>query len=151
MTTILGAGGPIGDELARILAAGNQPFRLVSRKPTPVAGGEVLAADLADRDQCIRAVAGSKVVHLLVGLKYDLAVWRELWPRIMANAIEACERAQANLIFFDNVYAYGKVDGPMTEETPYAPCSKKGEIRAQIVTTLMDAVKAGTLNAIVAR
>jgi nucleoside-diphosphate-sugar epimerase len=151
ITTILGAGGPIGNELAKILAAGNQPFRLVSRNPTPAAGAEVLAADLADREQCFRAVAGSGVVHLLVGLKYDLGVWRELWPRIMANTIEACKRARANLIFFDNVYMYGKVAGPMTEETPYAPCSKKGEIRARIATTLMDEVKAGNLNATIAR
>jgi len=100
MITILGAGGPIGNELAKILAASNQPFRLVSRKPTAVAGAEVLAADLADGEQCIRAVAGSRVVHLLVGLKYDLGVWQELWPRIMANTIEPCKRAQANLIFF---------------------------------------------------
>jgi nucleoside-diphosphate-sugar epimerase len=69
----------------------------------------------------------------------------------MANTIEACKRAQANLIFFDNVYMYGKVNGPMTEETPYAPCSKKGEIRAKIATTLMNEVKAGNLNAMIAR
>jgi nucleoside-diphosphate-sugar epimerase len=151
MITILGAGGPIGDELATILAYSRQPFRLVSRNPKPVAGGEVFAADLTDGEQTIRAVAGSSVVHLLVGLKYDFQVWKELWPRIMANAIEACKRAQAKLIFFDNVYMYGKVDGAMTEETPYAPCSKKGEIRSKIATTLMNEVKAGGLNALIAR
>jgi hypothetical protein len=85
----------------------------------------------------IGAVAGSTVVHLLVGLKYDVKVWRELWPRIMGNAIEACKRANAKLIFFDNVYMYGKVIGPTTEETPFNPCSKKGEIRAQIAITLL--------------
>ncbi len=151
MTTILGAGGPIANELARILAARKTPFRLVGRNPKPVAGGELLAADLADRDQTIRAVAGSTVVHLLVGLKYDLGVWQELWPRIMANTIEACKRAEAKLIFFDNVYMYGKVSGPMTETTPYAPCSKKGEIRAKIATALMDEVRAGSLSAMIAR
>lgn len=151
MITILGAGGPIGDELAKILTAGGQPFRLVSRSPKPLAGGEVFAADLTDREQTIRAVAGSSVVHLLVGLKYDLGVWQDLWPRIMANTIEACKRAQAKLIFFDNVYMYGKVDGAMTEETPYAPCSKKGEIRAKIATTLMNEVKTGSLSAMIAR
>ena len=72
MTTILGAGGPIGNELAKILAARNTPFRLVGRNPKPVAGAALFAADLADREQTIRAVAGSTVVHLLVGLKYDL-------------------------------------------------------------------------------
>jgi nucleoside-diphosphate-sugar epimerase len=151
ITTILGAGGPIGDELAKILAANNTPFRLVSRNPKPYPGAEVVAADLADRDQTIRAVAGSSVVHLLVGLKYDIGVWQDLWPKIMANTIEACKRAQARLLFFDNVYMYGKVAGPMTEQTPYAPCSKKGEIRAKIATSLMNEVKAGTLTAMIAR
>lgn len=36
------------------------------------------------------------------------------------NAIEACKVNKAKLIFFDNVYMYGKVDGKMTEETPYS-------------------------------
>ncbi len=151
MTTILGAGGPIGNELAKILAARNRPFRLVGRNPKPVAGGELFPADLADREQTIRAVAGSTVVHLLAGLKYDLGVWQELWPRIMANTIEACKRAEAKLIFFDNVYMYGKVAGPMTENTRYAPCSKKGEIRAKIATALMNEVRAGRLSAMIAR
>jgi nucleoside-diphosphate-sugar epimerase len=151
LTTILGAGGPIGNELATILAANNTPFRLVGRNPKPVAGAETIAADLTNLDQTIRAVAGSSVVHLLVGLKYDLGVWQEQWPRIMANTIEACKRANAKLLFFDNVYMYGKVNGPMTEQTPYAPCSKKGEIRARIATTLMDEVKAGNLTALIAR
>jgi uncharacterized protein YbjT (DUF2867 family) len=97
MTTILGAGGPIGNELAKILAAENRPFRLVGRNPRPVAGGALFPADLADREQAIRAVAGSAVVHLLAGLKYDLGVWQELWPRIMANTIEACKRAGAQI------------------------------------------------------
>ena len=151
ITTILGAGGPIGNELAKILAAEKKPFRLVGRNPTPIAGAEVVAADLADRDQTMRAVEGSSVVHLLVGLKYDTGVWRELWPRIMGNTIEACKRAQAKLVFFDNVYMYGRVNGAMTEETPYNPSSKKGEVRARIATMLMDEVKAGNLRALIAR
>ena len=151
MTTILGAGGPIGNELAKILSARKTPFRLVSRNPKPAAGGALFPADLADREQTVRAVAGSSVVHLLSGLKYNLGVWQELWPRIMANTIEACKRAEAKLIFFDNVYMYGLVDGPMTEDTPYNPCSAKGEVRAGIATKLMDEAKAGNIKASIAR
>lgn len=151
ITTILGAGGVIGNELAKILAAKNRPFRLVSRNPKPVPGGSLFPADLADREQTIQAVAGSTVVCLLAGLKYGLAVWQELWPRIMANTIEACKRAGAKLIFFDSVYIYGKVVGPMTENAPYAPCSRNGEIRARIATTLMNEVQAGGLTAMITR
>jgi hypothetical protein len=70
-------------------------------------------------------VAGSRIAFLVVGLKYDLREWRARWPPIMRNAIEA-KRAGARLVFFDNVYMYGKVDGPMTEETPFRPVSRKG-------------------------
>ncbi len=69
----------------------------------------------------------------------------------MRNAIEAAKRANARLVFFDNVYMYGKVDGSMTEETPFRPCSKKGEIRAEIATMLLDEMKAGNLTALIAR
>jgi nucleoside-diphosphate-sugar epimerase len=152
MITILGAGGAIGNELAKLLAARNEPFRVVGRNPRASAGAaETIAADLTDRDQTVRAVAGSSVVHLLVGLKYDYKLWAEMWPRIVSNAIEACKRAGAKLIFFDNVYMYGKVDGPMTEETPFNPCSKKGEIRARIAAALMDEWKAGALTGMIAR
>jgi len=152
MLTILGAGGAIGNELVKVLAAKNQPFRLVGRNPKATPGAtETLAADLTDRDQTVRAVAGSSVVYLLVGLKYDRRVWQDMWPRIMSNTIEACKRAGAKLIFFDNVYMYGKVSGPMTEESPFNPCSKKGEIRAKIATMLINEWKAGALAAMIAR
>ena len=149
--TILGAGGPISNELVKILSAAGTPLRLVSRNLKPAAGVETMAADIADQQQAIKAVAGSSVVYLLIGLKYDVKLWQDLWPRIISNTIEACKRASAKLVFFDNVYMYGKVNGPMTEDTPYAPVSKKGEIRARIATALMDEVKTGRLTAMIAR
>jgi nucleoside-diphosphate-sugar epimerase len=152
IVTILGAGGAIGNELVKELAARSEPIRLVSRNPKLVPGAtEAIAADLSNFDDTLKAVSGSRIVFLVVGLKYDVNVWRDLWPRIMHNAIEAAKRANARLIFFDNVYMYGKVDGPMTEKTPFRPCSKKGEIRAEIATTLLKEIKAGSLTALIAR
>jgi nucleoside-diphosphate-sugar epimerase len=152
MQTILGAGGAIGTELVKELARAGQAVRLVGRTPKLVPGAtEALSADISDLGQTIRAVSGSSVVHLLVGLKYDRRVWRQLWPRIMGNAIEACKRANAKLLFFDNVYMYGRVRGPMTEDTRFNPCSAKGEIRAQVATMLLEEIKAGGLRALIAR
>jgi nucleoside-diphosphate-sugar epimerase len=54
-------------------------------------------------------------------------------------------------VFFDNVYAYGQVDGVMTEETPYNPCSRKGEVRARIAMMLMDEAKRGELQGMIVR
>ncbi len=152
MITILGAGGVISNEAIKLLSARKQPFRLVARHARPAGGAaETISADLSDKDQTIRAVTGSSVVYLLAGLKYDHKVWAEMWPRIMANSIEACKRSGAKLVFFDNVYAYGKVGGTMTEETPFNPCSKKGEVRAKIATSLMQEWKAGAVTGMIAR
>jgi len=152
MITILGAGGAISNELVKLLAECGKSFRLVSRRGTTAPGAsEQMAADLGDEDQTTRAVTGSSVVFLLAGLKYDHKVWAEMWPRIMANTIEACKRAGARLVFFDNVYMYGRVMGPMTEETPFHPMSRKGEVRARIATSLISEWKAGNLTAMIAR
>jgi nucleoside-diphosphate-sugar epimerase len=152
MHAILGAGGAIGLELLKELVGTGHRVRLVGRNPKPVQGAaEVVAADLSQLDQTIKAVSGSDVVYLLVGLKYDIRIWREVWPKIMSNAIEACKRAKAKLIFFDNVYMYGRVSGPMTEETPFNPCSRKGEVRAQIANSLLQEMNSGNLTGLIAR
>lgn len=150
--TVLGAGGVIARELVAALHAQGQRVRLVSRRPDPApAGAEVFAADLLNPAAVDLAVAGSDVVHLVAGLRYDAAVWALEWPRAMAHTIEACLRHGARLVFFDNVYAYGRVSGPMTEDTPFNPCSRKGEVRAAIATTLLDAMRRNGLSAQIAR
>lgn len=148
---ILGAGGAIGTELARELNAQGTQVRLVGRHVRPVAGMEAVVADLTDPLQAQAAVAGVQVAHLVAGLPYRTAVWEEMWPRVMGNVIEACRRAGARLVFFDNVYMYGRVEGPMTEATPYQPCSRKGEVRARIATQLMEATRRGEVQALIAR
>ena len=152
MYTILGAGGSVSDELVKVLAARMLPIRTVSRHGGGMAGAaEVRLADLTSREQTREAVEGSDVVFLLAGLRYDHKLWAEQWPRILDNAVDACKHARAKLIFFDNVYMYGKVNGPMTEETPYGPTSKKGETRALIATRVERAWKEGELTAMIAR
>lgn len=152
MIAILGAGGSIANHLVSLLSSSQESFRLVSRsaRPDPRAA-QVLSADLTRLDQAVEAVAGCGTVYLVAGLKYDHKVWAEVWPRIMSNVIEACKRAGARLLFFDNVYMYGRVSGAMTEQTPFNPVSRKGEIRARIATSLMREWESGSLTAMIAR
>ncbi len=102
-------------------------------------------------EQTERAVAGSEVVYLVAGLKYDTKVWQEQWPKLMQNVIDACKKHNSKLVFFDNVYSYGLVSGSMTEETPYNPNSKKGEVRAKIAAKLLEEVKAGNISGMIVR
>jgi len=152
MQTILGSGGIIANHLASSLPAYTDKIRLVSRNPKTVTGKEELVtADLTSAEQVMNAVKGSEVVYLTAGLQYDIKVWQEQWPKLMRNVINACKENGSRLVFFDNVYMYGKVVGPMTEETPFNPCSRKGEVRAEIATMILDEINKGELTALIAR
>ncbi len=148
---ILGAGGAIGTPLAEDLVARGAPVRAVSRSGRGPTGVDVLEADLTDPASVLRAVDDGAVVYLLAGLAYDRRVWRETWPRIMRNVVAACSAKRARLVFLDNVYAYGRVNGWMTEATPARPSSAKGAIRAEIAAFLEREVDAGRLTALIAR
>ena len=151
LNVLLGAGGPISKGLAEVLLARGRRVRLVSRSGHRMPGCEVARADLLDPQAVRDAVSPGSTVFLLAGLPYRIDVWTQQWPRIMDNALAACAAAGARLVFFDNVYMYGKVHGTMTEETPFNPCSRKGEIRARIATSLIDEWKKGALTAMIAR
>ena len=148
---ILGAGGAIGNVLKNELAAAGNSVKLVSRKAAPVKGIETAKADVTKVSEVMSVVEDLSIIYLLVGLPYNLSIWQEQWPKIMNNVIEACETRRARLIFFDNVYMYGLVNGEMTEETAINPCSKKGEIRASIAEKLITQAKSGNITALIAR
>ena len=153
MQTILGAGGAIGVELARVLPNFTEKIRLVSRNPSPVNGqDELVQADLLNSHEVLEAVAGSDVVYLTVGFPYQLKIWKKCWPLCISNVIEACIEHDAKLVFFDNIYMYDQnhLDG-MTEETPINPPSKKGKIRSTILRMLQDKIGDGSLTALIAR
>ncbi|MEI6898449.1 MAG: NAD-dependent epimerase/dehydratase family protein [Bacteroidota bacterium] len=152
MQTILGANGVIATELAKALLKYTDKIRLVSRNPKKVnKTDELFPADLLDPEKTAQAIKGSDVVYLTAGLTYNSKIWREQWPVIMKNVIDGCKKQNAKLVFFDNVYCYGRVNGWMTEETPMNPLSEKGKVRQQIAGMILEEVKKGTLTALIAR
>ena len=153
MQTILGAGGAIGIELAKALPAYTNKIRIVSRNPKKVNETEELfRADTTKYEEVVKAVEGSEIVYLTVGLPYNTKLWQNTWPVIMKNVIEACSVNNAKLVFFDNIYLYAPEKlNPITEEHPVDPISKKGKVRAAIVQMLWDAVKKEKIKALIAR
>lgn len=152
MQTILGANGVIAINVAKQLPQYTDKIRLVSRNPKKInAADELFKADLLNATDTAKAIEGSEVVYLTAGIPYRINLWRKQWPIIMQNVIDGCKRHNAKLVFFSNVYPYGLVEGWMTEETPFNPCSKKGEVRASIELTLLDEIKKGNINAQIAR
>ncbi len=153
MQTILGAGGAIGVELAKALKSYTDNIRLVSRNPQKVnPEDQLFRADLTKPESVDKAVEGSEVVYLTVGLPYNIKIWRSTWPVLMRNVIDACKKHKCKLVFFDNIYMYDPdhLNG-MTEETPINPVSKKGIVRAAIARMITEEVEKGNLKALIAR
>ncbi len=153
MQTILGAGGAVGVELAKALKEYTNEIRLVSRNPKAVnPDDQLVQADLTNSDEVLKAVKGSEVVYLTVGLPYNTKVWQRQWPLIMESVINACKQEKAALVFFDNIYMYDPNHlSFMTEETPINPVSKKGRVRNLIANMLINEMEKGELRAVIAR
>ena len=147
MQTILGAGGAIGIELARSLKSFTNDIRLVSRNPKKVNDTDtIFPADLTQRENIFKAVKGSEIVYLTVGLPYKTKIWRQLWPPLMENVIGSCIEHGSKLVFFDNVYMIGGDNVKhITENSPISPTSKKGELRTELDKMILDKVERGKL------
>jgi nucleoside-diphosphate-sugar epimerase len=146
LSVVLGT-GPLGLAVARQLAARGPWVRAVSRSgsrdlPDSV---EVVRANLTDRAEVVRACAGAGVVYHCASPPYDR--WRELHPPLMAAIIEGAAAAEAKLIFGDNLYAYGPVDGPIVEDLPHRAAGPNGQTRARIAADLMSAHELGRVRA----
>ena len=59
-------------------------------------------------------------------------MWPTYWPPIAAALLAAAEKTGAVLAITGNLYPYGPVDGPMTEDLPDRATGTKGALRAQM-------------------
>jgi nucleoside-diphosphate-sugar epimerase len=153
MHAILGGSGNVGRLLTEYIS--NKQEKVVSLgRSVPekkLDGVEYKTVDYFDVDSLVQGFEGAKYVYLLVGLEYKAKVWREYWPKLMQSVVEACHQTGSKLIFFDNVYCYGLVNGEMTEETPWNPCSQKGKVRAEIAKYMLDTCSEGYISGTILR
>jgi nucleoside-diphosphate-sugar epimerase len=112
-------------------------------------GVQLHRADAGDAAAVAEAVRDAMAVYHCMNPAYSAAVWAADLPRIQANLVAACGRAGARLIVLDNLYALGKPAGrQLSEATPLAPCSRKGEARARVHRDLEDAFRCGDVRAV---
>ena len=148
---VLGATGGAGGAVVSELAGRGHRVRAVSRKPTAdlPEGVEQLAADAADPAQTRTACAGATVVYHCVQPPYQR--WAAEFPPLTQSIADAAAAAGARLVYADNLYAYGPVHGPITEDLPALATTKKGRIRALMAERLLAAHRSGTLQVAIGR
>jgi len=145
--------GQVGPRLAEALLASGHRVRIARRSAAPVpAGAELLRGDAMDPAFCAETARGAAAVYHCMNPPYSARIWAEVLPRFAENLVQAAGRAGARLVVLDNVYALGRTGGrPMNEDTPIAPASRKGEIRARVSARLADAHRRGLARVVVGR
>ena len=150
--TVLGSTGGVGNALVRELVQRGYRVRAVSRSgvsnnvSAPV---ETIAADLTTPTAVRAATTGSAVVYYAV--QPDYTRWPEELPGMIDALLAGLVDTSAKLVVVDNVYMYGPHEGSYTEALPYAATDRKGRIRAEVATRLLDASAQGRLRVTLGR
>ena len=146
---VFGATGAIGGAVVGELARAGRRVRAVSRGGQAPDGATGMAADASDRAQAARAAAGASVIYHCASPPYTQ--WPELFPILTGSILGAAESSGAKLVFADNLYAYGPVDGPLREDLPAAARGPKGRIRAEMAAGLLAARREGRARVVIGR
>jgi nucleoside-diphosphate-sugar epimerase len=147
---VVGA-GPIGSAVVRRVVAAGDRVRVVTRSGSgpDLPGVEKVAADAADDGRLAGLAAGADVIYNCVNPQYHR--WATDWPPVANALLAAAESSGAVLVTTANLYGYGHVDAPMTEQTPLAGAGTKAQVRIRMWQDALAAHEAGRIRATEAR
>ena len=147
---IVGAGS-IGSAAARLLADDGEQVRIVSRRGLGPEhpGIERVAADATDAARMRELARGAAALYNCANPLYHR--WQTDWPPIADALLSAAEHAGAVLVTTSNLYGYGPVTAPMTEDMPLAATFRKGQVRARMWQDALAAHRAGRVRVTEAR
>jgi len=147
---ILGA-GQIGSRLAEVLLAKGHRVRLVRKGPggEPRANLEHASGNIMDLAFAEQATRGAAVVYDCMNPAYHM--WPEHLLPMARGALHGARKAGAKLVALDCLYMYGRPVGPMREDSPLTPCSKKGALRVQLAELRLSADRRGDVRVAIGR
>ncbi|TDW91076.1 NAD-dependent epimerase/dehydratase family protein [Kribbella sp. VKM Ac-2566] len=140
MQVVVGAGA-VGSVVARLLVARSEQVRVITRSGSGPDGVERIAADA--KNGLTDYVTGATAIYSCAGPAYNK--WATEWPRLGAALVAAAEASGAVLVSTGNLYGYGAVDGPMSEDLPLLPNTVKGQVRAKVWAAALAAHQAGRI------
>jgi nucleoside-diphosphate-sugar epimerase len=142
--------GPAGAATARLLAQQGHTVRVITRTGgSPEPGIEHIALDAADARRLTDAVRGADALHHCAAPPYHR--WAAQWPPLVSSVCAAAEETGAVLVLLGNLYGYGPVDGPLTEDLPLAATGPKGRVRAAGWEQARDLHRQGRIKAVEVR
>jgi len=147
---IIGSGA-VGTATARALVEQGHDVTIVTRSGSGPEHPDItrVAADASDPFALARAVGAADALYNCANPPYHR--WPELWPPMASSMLEVAARSGAVLVIMGNLYGYGPVDHPMTEDDPLAATGTKGRVRTAMWEEALAAHRAGRVRVTEAR
>lgn len=144
--------GPLGRAVIRELVAQGKHVKVINRSgqmsDTPT-GVEVVAGNATDPASVRSVSQGATVVYHCAQPGYTH--WPKDFPPITNGIIEGLSGTETKLVFGDNLYMYGSVNGPITENLPYRATGHKGRTRIAMANAVLEAHRSGKIRATIGR
>lgn len=144
--------GPLGKWTARELVKQGKQVRMVNRSgkadrlPAEV---EIVAGDAYNVKKNIENTEDASVIYQCAQPLYH--EWVEKFPALQDAIVQAAAANGARLVVGDNLYMYGHFTGALREDSPIAPNSRKGKVRAAMAQSVIDAHETGVVQAAIGR
>ena len=131
MNVVVGAGGT-DVATAELLAQEGHEVRLITRRGSGPSHPRIrrIALDATNTSELAPEIRGASTLFNCAAPPYHQ--WRTQFPALAAALLNAAITTQVNYVMLGNLYGYGPVDKPMTEDLPMRPNSVKGTLRARI-------------------
>ena len=128
---VVGA-GIVGSTLAELLANDGQDVIVITRSGSGPSHKNIkrIAADVSDLSNLLQIAPSAVAIYNCANPPYHQ--WAKEWPPIAESFLGYAEKTGAVLVTCSNLYGYGPVDVPMTEDLPLSAQGVKGKVRAQM-------------------
>ena len=146
--------GALGKWTTRELVKMGKQVRVISHSgkadPRLPEGVEIVQGDAYDTQHNIEVTRGATAVYQCAQPLYH--EWAEKFPSMQKAILDAVAANGAKFIVGDNLYMYGDTNGqPIREDMPYQPHTKKGKVRGEMSTAIMEAHRSGKVRAAIGR
>jgi len=143
---VVGA-GEVGSAVALLLAEAGRDVVVATRRGSGPDHPRIrkASADASSVESLLAAEPRAVVIYNCVNPPYD--TWVELWPPMAQAFLDYAERTGAVLATVSNLYGYGPVDVPMTEDLPLAATGTKAQVRIRMWREAKAANDAGRVRA----
>ncbi|WP_327086387.1 NAD-dependent epimerase/dehydratase family protein [Nonomuraea sp. NBC_01738] len=135
--------GQVGSHVAAKLASQGQDVTVVTRSGSGPEGVTKVAADVADQAGLIEITRGADAIYNCVNPPYHR--WLTDWPPMAASFLAAAEASGAVLAVLGNLYPYGPVSVPMTEDLPFDAPDPKFRVRSRMWEDALALHRAGRI------